>query len=292
MTRGKWLAPAALSLGFAVLMMAAITDQAKAQDAKCEPDKIATKYPSLANKTIKMATDAESPPYSFRDPKDFNNVIGIDVDMARAAFKCIGAKMDLSIGAWSGLLPSVIADQNDLMWDDLYYTAERAKQVDYVTYMVAGTGGMVRKGNPKNIHSFADLCGLTGAAGLGTVEEAALRDQSKKCVADGKKEISILTYPDMSSGARLIQNDRADVMVTDLGVVDQLSNDNPTLYERAIKVVSDFRIGVAVKKGNKDLLTAIYDALTVMNKNGDEKNVYATYKVDPSLIVTPTIMTK
>jgi len=151
---------------------------------------------------------------------------------------------------------------------------------------------MVRKGNPKNIHSFADLCGLTGAAGLGTVEEAALRDQSKKCVADGKKEISILTYPDMSSGARLIQNDRADVMVTDLGVVDQLSNDNPTLYERAIKVVSDFRIGVAVKKGNKDLLTAIYDALTVMNKNGDEKNVYATYKVDPSLIVTPTIMTK
>lgn len=292
MTHGKRLAAAALSLGFAASIMAGITDRAKAQDAKCEPDKLASKYPSLAGKTIKVATDAESPPYSFRDPKDFNQVIGIDVDMARAAFKCIGAKMELSIGAWSGLLPSVIADQNDLMWDDLYYTAERAKQVDYVAYMVAGTGGLVRKGNPKKIHGLADVCGLTGTAGLGTVEEAAVRDQSKKCVAEGKKEINILTYPDMSSGVRLVQNDRADVMVTDLGVVDQVANDNPTLYERGFKVVSDFRIGVAVKKGNKDLLTAIYDALTVMNRNGDEKNVYATYKVDPSLIVTPQIMTK
>jgi polar amino acid transport system substrate-binding protein len=292
MTNRKRMGTAALAFGFAVAIMAGMPNSAKSQAAKCEPDKLASKYPSLAGKTIKMATDAESPPYSFRDSKNFNNVIGIDVDMARAVFKCIGAKMELSIGAWSGLLPSVIADQNDLMWDDLYYTAERAKQVDYVAYMVAGTGGLVRKGNPKNIHALADLCGLTGTAGLGTVEEAALRDQSKKCVAEGKKEINILTYPDISSGVRLLQNDRADVMVTDLGLVDQLSNDNPTLYERGIKIISDFRIGVAVKKGNKDLLNAIYDALTVMNSNGEEKNIYATYKVDPSLIVTPQIMTK
>jgi polar amino acid transport system substrate-binding protein len=283
---------AALALGLAAAMIAGKMDSASAQGAKCEPEQIVAKYPSLAGKTIKVATDAESPPYSFRDPKDFNRVIGIDVDMARAAFKCIGAKMELSLGAWSGLLPSVIAGQNDLMWDDLYYTAKRAEQVDYVAYMVAGTGGLVRKGNPKNIHDFADLCGLTGTAGLGTVEEAALRDQSKKCIDGGKKEINILTYPDISSGVRLVQNDRADVMVTDLALVDQLSSDNPTLYERGIKVLSDFKIGVAVKKGNKDLLTALYDSLTVLHGNGEQKQIFGNYKVDAGLIVTPTVLTK
>ena len=292
MSLRTYIGPMRFALGFAAAVMIGTICTAHAQDAKCEPDKLATKYPSLAGKTIKMATDAESPPYSFRDPKNFNNVIGIDLDLARAAFKCIGAKMELSLGAWSGLLPSVIAGQNDLMWDDLYYTPERAKQADYVTYMVAGTGGLVRKGNPKNIHSFADACGLTATAGLGTVEEAAVRDQSKKCVAEGKKEINVLTYPDISSGVRLMQNDRADLMVTDLALVDQLASNNPTLYERGIKVLSDFKIGVAVKKGNKDLLNAIHDALTVMHGNGEVKTIFATYKVDPSLIVVPQVLTK
>ena len=44
------------------------------------------------------------------------------------------------------------------------------------------------------------------AAGLGTVEEAAFRDQSEKCKAAGKAAINILTYPDIPAGTRLIQN--------------------------------------------------------------------------------------
>jgi polar amino acid transport system substrate-binding protein len=284
MTRYRWAVFALLLAGVAVTLGIDLR-AARAEDAKCEPDKIATKYPGLKGKTIKLATDAESPPYSFRDAKDFNSIIGIDVDMARAAFKCIGAPMEISTGAWSGLLPSVIAGQNDLMWDDLYYTAERAKQVDYVVYMIAGTGGLVKKGNPKHITSFADVCGLTGTAGLGTVEEAALRDQSKKCVAEGKKEINILTYPDIPAGTRLVQNDRADVMVTDLALVDQLAHDNPTLYERGIKVISDFNIGVAVKKGNNDLVKAMFDALRALQADGTQKAVFTKYSVDTSLII-------
>jgi polar amino acid transport system substrate-binding protein len=291
MKRYRWSTCALLLASMAVTLAIDLRG-ARAEEPKCEPDKIATKYPSLKGKTIKLATDAESPPYSFRDAKDFNNIIGIDVDMARAAFKCIGAPMEISTGAWSGLLPSVIAGQTDLMWDDLYYTAERAKQVDYVVYMIAGTGGLVSKGNPKHITSIADVCGLTGTAGLGTVEEAALRDQSKKCVAEGKKEITILTYPDIPSGTRLIQNERADVMLTDLGLVDQLAHDNPTLYERGIKVVSDFNIGIAVKKGNDDLVKAIFDAMRALQADGTQKAVFTKYSVDTSLIIPIALRTK
>jgi len=288
----KWIIAASLLIGVTAAFSLVGINRASAADAKCEPDKLAAKYPSLAGKTIKLATDAESPPYSFRDPKDFNNIVGIDVDMARAAFKCIGVQMTISTGSWSGLLPSVIAGQNDLMWDDLYYTAERAKQVDYVVYMIAGTGGLVKKGNPKKITSLADLCGLTGTAGLGTVEEAAMRDQSKKCVADGKKEINILTYPDIPSGTRLIQNDRADVMLTDLGLVDQLAHDNPTQFERGIKVVSDFNIGVAIKKGNDDLVKAILESMQALQADGTQKAIFDKYNVDTTLIIPIALRTK
>lgn len=291
MTR-KWMIAASLLIGVTAALVLGSTCGALAQAPKCEPDKVAAKYPGLAGKTVKLATDAESPPYSFRDPKDFNNIVGIDVDMARAATKCIGVPMTINTGAWSGLLPSVIAGQNDMMWDDLYYTAERAKQVDYVVYMTAGTGGLVKKGNPKHITSFEDICGHPATAGLGTVEEAALRDQSKKCTAEGKQEITILTYPDIPSGTRLIQNDRADVMCTDLALVDQLAHDNPTLYERGIKVISDFNIGVAIKKDNQDLVKAILDAMKALQAEGTQKTVFQKYSVDTSLIIPVALRTK
>src|SRR5438093_11420429 len=81
----KWITATSLLTGFAVAIGFGTANSARADDPKCEPEKIATKYPSLKGKTIKVATDAESPPYSFRDAKDFNNIIGVDVDMARAA---------------------------------------------------------------------------------------------------------------------------------------------------------------------------------------------------------------
>ena len=83
--------------------------------AKCEPDKAASKYPSVASKKIKVAVDPESPPYTFRDPKNFENIIGFDADLTRAVFKCAGLQFEFAAGGWSGLLPSVIAGQNDVM---------------------------------------------------------------------------------------------------------------------------------------------------------------------------------
>jgi polar amino acid transport system substrate-binding protein len=122
---------------------------------KCEPEKLATKYPGLVGKTIKIGTDGETPPYAMRDPKDFNHLIGLDTELAEAAFKCVGVPIEFKFGAWSGQIPAVANGQTDAMWDTLYYTPERAKQIDFVIYLRAATGGMVQKGNPKHIMSLA-----------------------------------------------------------------------------------------------------------------------------------------
>jgi len=284
MARSRMLFAVAVALSSSALMLGTVP-AVHAADPKCEPDKLATKYPGLVGKKLIIGQDGESPPYSFRDPKDFNSIIGADADMARAAFKCIGIPFEFKLGGWSGLLPAVIAGQADIMWDNLYYTAERAKQVDYVVYMIAGTGALVKKGNPKKITGMDGTCGLTATAGLGTVEEAAFRDQSEKCKAAGKAAINIMTYPDIPAGTRLIQNDRADILLSDLAMVDQLSANNPTVFERGFKVISDFKIGVAMKKGNEDLLKAVADALTVLQAEGTQKKIYEQYKLDPALML-------
>jgi polar amino acid transport system substrate-binding protein len=272
-----------------LLGIAPISRAHAADAAKCEPEKLAAKYPSLAHQKIRAGEDGESPPYSMRDPGNFDRIIGVDGDLIRAVFKCVGTDVEFKMGAWSGLLPAVIAGQTDAMWY-LYYTAERAKQVDFVVFLKAGTGALVKKGNPKGIKSMDDTCGTTATAGLGTVEEAAFREQSTKCPAAGKALINIMTYPDIPSGTRLIQNDRADIMMSDLALVDKLAFDNPQVFERGFKIISDFKIGVAVKKGNDDLLNAIYDAMRVLQDDGTEKQILESYNIDPSLILPVTVL--
>ena len=104
------------AIGFAALTSVGVRT-ASAADLKCEPKEIATKYPGIAGKTVRIAQDGEDPPYSFRDPKDFQQFVGLDVDLARAVFACAGAKVEFFTGAWSGLLPAVIAGQADVMWE-------------------------------------------------------------------------------------------------------------------------------------------------------------------------------
>jgi polar amino acid transport system substrate-binding protein len=273
------------------LMAGAVANTALA-DGKCEPEAVAKKYPGLAGKTIIVAAAGEGAPFSFRDPKNFENLIGFDSDIARAAFACIGVKMDYKIGAWSGLLPAVIAGQADVMWNNLYYTPVRAKQVDFVTHLLAATTGMVRKGNPKNIHSLDDVCGVRAAAGLGTVEEASFRKVSEQCVASGKAPLEIATYPDRPSGVRMLQNDRTDVMMSDAGALGYIIAMSPNEFERGYTIRTDYTVGPGIRKDLPELRQAIFDALTILQQNGTQKELMVKYNIDPSLAQPVTIRTE
>jgi polar amino acid transport system substrate-binding protein len=257
--------------------------QASAAEGKCEPEAVATKYPTLAGKTIRVAQSGEGAPFTFRDPEEFDKLIGLDADLVRATFGCIGVKFEFKTGGLSGLLPAVIAGQADLMWSNLYYTPARAEQVDFVTYLLAATGGMVKKGNPKNIHSLDDACGVRAAAGLGTVEEAMFRSVSDKCVATGKPAIELVTYADRPSGIRMVQNDRADLLMGDLGSMDYTIAQLPNELERGYMMLTDYKVGPGIAKNMPELRQAVFDSLQIIQAEGTMKKLMVKYNVDPTL---------
>ena len=112
-----------------------------------------------------------------------------------------------------------------------------------------------------------------------------MKKQDETCKAAGKPGVTLMTYPDIASGTRLIQAGRADIMLTDLALVEALSIDNPTVYSRAYKILTGFTIGAAVKNGNKDLLNAVYDGLQVLQADGTQKKLFQKYKIDPDMQV-------
>jgi polar amino acid transport system substrate-binding protein len=180
-------------------------------------------------------------------------------------------------------LPSVIAGQSDMMWSNLYYTATRAEQVNFVTYLLAATRGVVRKGNPKNIHSLDDACGARAAAGLGTVEEAMFRGVSDKCVAAGKPPLEIVTYPDRPTGIRMLLNDRTDLLMGDAGGNAYLITLYPNDLESGYVILTDYKVGPGIGKSLPELRQAIFNAMQILQADGTQKTLMVKYGIDPEL---------
>jgi polar amino acid transport system substrate-binding protein len=241
------------------------------------------KYPDLVGKPVKVALDGLQRPFTYHDPQNPDKIIGVDIELAKATFDCLGVPWTQSIGVWAGLITSVTEGRNDVMWDTLNYTPARAKQVNYVLYLSAATGFLVHAGNPKHVDSLDSICGLNAAAGLGTVEEAAFHDQGKKCVSMGKPDINLVTYTDLNAGLRQVANGRVDVIMTDLAMSNILVADQPQNISLAFSILSGFHVGLAVNKGKTELLEAIAEALKVVQASGQEKAILSRYKVDPSL---------
>jgi polar amino acid transport system substrate-binding protein len=253
--------------------------------AACEPDKVATKYPGLAGKTLKVGLDPTLPPVMYRDPNNPSKIIGQDPDMIEAAMKCLGLKYELVGLDFGTLIPTLQAGQIQLVWSNIYYTPARAQAADFVIYATTGTAGIVRKGNPKGIKSLDDACGTRAAPILGTVEDKGFQDASAKCVAAGKPAIQITPYPNAPATSRAIENDRADISMYDLVLVDQVVKTNPDKFERAFSFRTNIKIGVAVKKGNEELLNAIKEAVTTLQENGTQKALLQKNGMDPTLAI-------
>ncbi|WP_313517985.1 ABC transporter substrate-binding protein [Pseudomonas sp.] len=250
--------------------------------ASCEPANLASKYPSLVGKTIKIGVDPQTPPYVMRDAKSFENLVGIDADMARSVFDCAGVKYEFFPGAWAGLVPATLAGQIDVLWDNLYYNPERGKKLDFVIFMEAGTGAMTQAGNPKKITSQQGMCGATAAVTLGGFEESIVKEADAACKAEGKPGVQMMSFQDVAAGIRLIDNQRADIMMWDAGLIDTLVADHPQKYSRAFMTLSGIQIGPGVRKGDDDLRKAIQDGIEVLQASGGQAEIFRKYNVDPA----------
>jgi polar amino acid transport system substrate-binding protein len=261
---------------------------AVADEAKCEPNAIAGKYPGLAGRTLKIGVSAADKPATFRDEKDPSIITGFDAEYARAAFGCIGTPIEFSVGGWSGLLPALVAGQTDVMWDQLYYTPERAKSIDYVLYSSSRSAIVAPKGNPKNIKGFDDLCGLRAVSQVGSIEVATLRRQSQTCTDAGKPEITISIGQDRPSSLRELQNGRADAY---LGIGAGVTY-NPELFEIAYLFNAGIKVGVGVRKGNTELARSLANSIGILQANGTARKLYETFGLSPDLSVPAEIVTQ
>lgn len=260
-----------------------------AANAACEPDKAAEKYATFAGKTVKIAISPLYAPFAFNAPGS-DKLIGSDVEISEAALECVGLKYEYVKGVFTSLLPTILNGQTDVMNANLFYTEERAKVVDFVVYMKAGSALLVSKGNEHNIKSMDDLCGLSTSVVVGSFSQKTLEDQSQKCVAAGKAAISVVLATETDAAVRGILNKRIDFLLDNAGAAAVRVKDDPSEMEIAFTQARDVKVGFAAKKGNNEILQAYLDGMKEIYKNGTVAKIFAKYGIDEQLAIEPEIM--
>lgn len=272
-----------------LVVMSGLVSMTAVANAACEPEKAAQKYPTFAGKAVKIAISPLYAPFAYSETGS-DKLIGGDVEISEAALACVGLKSEYVKGVFTSLLPTVLNGQTDIINANLFYTEERAKNVDFVVYMKAGAALVVPKGNEHKVKSMDDLCGLTTSAVMGSFSQKALEEQSQKCVAAGKTALNIIVATETDAAVRGLMNKRIDFLLDNAGAAVVRVKDDPNDLEIAFTQERDVKVGVAAKKGNDEILQAYLDGLKEIYQNGTTAKILAKYGMDGSLAIEPQLL--
>ena len=218
--------------------------------------------------------DVSYPPEEFL-ADDGTTAQGSDVDIANEIGKRFGVTTEIDNTAFDGLVAALKASKCDLIISGMNDTADRQKEVDFIDYLKVGQGLLVPVGNPKGIHTLDDLSGKAVAVQLGTTNKDALDAANTALTAAGKPAMEIQTFEKDTDAFQQLALGRVDAFSTDSPVVAYYNAkpENKGKFEIGGTPIDPISIGIAVRKDDTALKTAVQAAIDAMYADGSLKTI-------------------
>lgn len=213
---------------------------------------------------LTIGLDDTLPPFEYRNDK--NELEGFDIDFAEALGKELGVDIEYRPSKWDGIIPALEAGRFDIVLSAMNITEERSKKVDFVEYLGSGQIVVVEAGNPLDIQSIEDLRGKVVGVQLGSTGETA---------AESIEGIKELTKYD---GTTDVLNDmglgRVDAAVVGESIAKYYITKKPEDFEIVGEPFQLQPMGIAMRKGDRELQEALAEAVQTLKDNGTFNNIY------------------
>lgn len=230
----------------------------------------------LKSGTLVVGTDPTYVPMEYIDTKT-NDYTGFDIDLIRAMAARIGLKVEVDKTSFTTIFDGLNSKRYDIVISSVTIDSDRQKSFDFVPYFTAGESLLVEKGNPKNLKSASDLCGLNVGVQDGTTEQKDLTTASKACQTAGKQAINQTVLQSQTDVIQLLANHRVDATYQDSPVTDYYNKINPGQFEVGGSVASAAPYGIVVRKGDTAMLTAMQQAFQAVKNDGTYDNLFKSY---------------
>ncbi|MEZ3501411.1 transporter substrate-binding domain-containing protein [Pantoea sp. KPR_PJ] len=238
--------------------------------AQCKA--LQTKYPSLKGKDLVVGLGGYTKGFEAPSAQDPSVIEGLDPSLFARISSCLGATHSYQTGSFNVLLTSISSGRADI-GPMLYVTDERLKQIAFVASMQVQDGSILAKGNPRQIARVDDLCGKTVAAAAGSYEANKLvPEQSARCTAAGKPEVSLLMVQNTDNSIQAVKSGRADIYLTEAGSARAIASADPSL-ESGFTVDLPIMVGFPIAKENTTLRSAVLEAMKIIQASGAQKKL-------------------
>ncbi|MER6105442.1 ABC transporter substrate-binding protein [Streptomyces sp. NPDC001832] len=243
---------------------------------------------------IKVGSDIAYPPVEFKDKS--GQTVGIDPDLGAALGKELGVTFQFENGTFDTLITGLRSKRYDLAMSSMTDTKDRqegidsetkkkvGEGVDFVDYFTAGVSIYTRKGDDQGIKTWADLCGKKIVVQRGTVSHDLAKSESKKCT--GGKKIAMETFDNDLLAQTRLRSGGADAGSSDFPVAAYTvkTSGGGKDFQIVGEQVEAAPYGIAVAKGNDQLVKAVQAALDAIIKSGEYGKILAKWGVEAGAV--------
>ncbi|MGH2391197.1 MAG: ABC transporter substrate-binding protein [Chloroflexota bacterium] len=230
--------------------------------------------------TLTIGTNIPYPPMESYTGANLNIPTGADIDLGTAIAGKMGLKTTwVNIPNFDTIIPALAANRFDMIMSSMGITAGREKTLIFVPYFLAGQSIVVAKGNPKHVQTIADLSGLTAGVQAATTESDALNAENAKLKKAGKTQISVKYYKQDSDALEQLELGRVQAYLTDYPVAAFYVQKRPSQLQIAGKQFGTQTYGIAIRKSDKPLQTAVSKALGLLMKDGQYRAILKKYNL-------------
>ena len=217
---------------------------------------------------INVGLEGTYPPFSFVDEN--GKLAGFEVEFSEALANKLGVKVKLQPTKWDGILAALESKRLDAVINQVTISEERKKKYDFSTpYTVSGIQALTQKKDDGKFKTAADLGGHKVGVGLGTNYEQWLKDNVPTAI--------IKTYDDDPTKYQDLRVGRIDAILVDrLAAFELIKKTKDTLVVSG-EPFSRQETGVALRKGEPELLAAVNKAIEELRADGTLKKLSEKY---------------
>jgi len=228
-------------------------------------------------------------PMEFKNPGS-NDLIGFDVDLAKAIGKTLGVKVVFDDQKFDQLINSVTTQRVDFVISAISDSKTRQKTLDFIDYFKSGTQVYTTKAYAGSIKSLDDLSGKTFAIQASTDFFPTIQRWSKEALeAKGKPGVTILPV-DSEANARLqVVQGRAQASAISPEVLGWLMKQQPGKFVPVGEMLESNPYGIMFRKDDTGLRDAVHAALAKLFKDGTYHKILAEWKLELCAVDKPTI---
>ena len=217
--------------------------------------------------TLVMATEAGFRPYEYYEGEE---VVGVDVDIAREIAAEMGAELVIENMEFSSIIPAVKSGKADFGAAGISISEERATQVDF-TIEYATSKQVILTVEGSDIMVDTDLDGKTVGVQLGTVADLALEEDYPN--------VTLQQYNKYFEAAGDLLAGRIDAIVLDALPAAEIAKMDPSLVIREKELFTDV-YAFCVQKDNTELLETINKVMQRLLDEGKIEEYTATHSAD------------